>query len=348
MTPTENLIPSGPITRRTFGRELAWAAAGAILSCRHNPAAGKSSPVALVQGIERLAAIEVAIESLGGIGCQGKDVFLKGSFNSPHPFPATTHPDSLTRVVELLRKENCSDITLVERSGMGSTVEIWQTLGIADLAKRLGIRLVALDGLPPSEWRKEQLPRSHWKGGVEVPRFVTAEAFWIQITNLKTHRFGGRISASLKNTVGLIAKHSHSAPQYNYMSELHASPDQRVMIAEINQLYSPALILMDAMQVFTEGGPESGELASPGVVAATRDRVAMDAVGVTLLQLNTAGEAGLLRAYEEDQIKRAAELGLGAASPEEISFITRDRNSDDLAQQLKALLTQPGAKEGKT
>jgi uncharacterized protein (DUF362 family) len=347
MNPIEDLASSSSITRRTFGRDLAFAAAGAVLSYRQISAGENSSPVALVQGTERLVAIELAIESLGGIDCQGKDVFLKGNFNSPHPFPATTHPDSLTKVAEILRKNKCSGITLVERSGMGSTGEIWQKLGIVDLAKRLGIRLLALDELPPGEWRKEELPRSHWKRGVEVPRFVTASAFWVQISNLKTHRFGGRISASLKNAVGLIAKHSHSAPRYNYMAELHASPDQRLMIAEINQLYAPALVLMDAMEVFTEGGPESGELASPGVVAASRDRVALDAVGMALLRLQTAAQPGRLRVYEEDQIKRAAELGLGATSPEEITFITGDRSSDDLSQQVKAVLSQAPGKEKK-
>ena len=230
---------------------------------------------------------------------------------------------------------------------MGSTVEIWQRLGIPELSSRLGIRSVALDDLPPADWRREQLPRSHWKKGVEVPHFVNPDVFWIQISNLKAHRFGGRFSASLKNTVGLIAKHSHSAPKYNYMSELHASPDQRLMIAELNQLYSPVLVLMDAMEVFVEGGPESGELGAPGVVAASADRVALDAVGFTVLSQHAVGQSARIRAFEEDQIKRAAELGLGATAPDEIRFVTGDRNSDELAQQLKTLMSAPRPKEGK-
>jgi uncharacterized protein (DUF362 family) len=347
MTPVDKAIRASAIDRRTFGHELVCAAAGAVLSCKGLSTAEKTSAVALVQGTDRLTAIELAIESLGGFDCQGKDVFLKGSFNSPHPFPATTHPDTLARVVEILRKSGCSGISLVERSGMGSTDEIWQKLGIAELAKRLEVRLVALDGMPAADWREERLPQSHWKKGVEVPHFVNPDAYWVQMANLKTHRFGGRFSASLKNTVGLIAKHSRSAPKYNYMAELHASPDQRLMIAEINQLYSPALVLMDAMEVFTEGGPESGELAAPRVIAASADRVALDAVGITILSQHAVGQVARSRAYEEDQIKRAAELGLGAASPDEIRFITGDRTSDEMAQQIKASLSRPPAKDSK-
>ena len=38
-------------------------------------------------------------------------------------------------------------------------------------------------------------------------------------------------------------------------------------------MLTPELLIMDAMQVFVQGGPESGRTADPGI-AASRDRVA--------------------------------------------------------------------------
>ncbi len=302
----------------------------------------KTFPVAIVQGADRPSAIEAVIESLGGIDCQGKDVLIKASFNSPHPFPATTHPETLEQVVRILRKRDCASIAIAERSGMGTTTEIWRDLGIVDLAKHLKVRLISLDDLPPAEWRHEELPDSHWKRGVEVPRFVTPGHTWIQICNLKTHRFGGQFSASLKNSIGLIAKYSVSKPSYNYMLELHSSPDQRLMIAEVNQLYTPELILMDASEIFIDGGPETGEIASPRVIATSRDRVALDAAGLALLRLNSPGPLfSQAPVFEEDQLERAAELGLGAKSADDVLIQAADLNSGNLAMQIKGVLTPP-------
>ena len=158
------------------------------------------------------------------------------------------------------------------------------------------------------------------------PGLLNAETCVVQICNLKTHRFGGHFSASLKNSVGLIAKYSSQPPRYNYMTELHASPDQRSMIAEVNQIYAPRLVVMDAIQVFVNGGPERGDLAYPEMMAASRDRVAIDAAGVALLRLHGAGpplSRGMV--FEQEQLTRAIELELGAKSVQEIQFLTLRR-----------------------
>ena len=253
----------------------------------------------------------------------------------------------MTRIVSILKKKNCGAITLIERSGMGNAGEIWRKLGTVELARHLKIRLLSLDDLPPGEWLAEELPDSHWKKGVEVPRLLRQDIVLIQICNLKTHRFGGHFSASLKNSIGLIAKYSHSGPRYNYMAELHSSPDQRLMIAEVNQLFRPQFLLMDAIQVFTKGGPESGEVAEPGVVAASSDPVALDAVGLSLLRFHSeAPQQMRAPVFDEDQLKRAAELGLGAKSADQIRLETGDRPSDNVALRIKAMLSQ-SAEENK-
>jgi uncharacterized protein (DUF362 family) len=329
------------IPRREFERRLS-AIAGYWGARKTFPAEDKNFRIALSKNLDRKAALRSALALAAPADLQGKDLYLKGNFTSDDPFPATTHPDTLRAVVELFRERDCGKITLAERSTFGSTAGIWEKLGITKVAGDLGIRLLALEDLPASRWRKKELAGSHWKRGIELPDFISAGEPIVQICNLKTHRFGGHFSASLKNSVGLIAKYSQTGDtRYNYMQELHESPDQRLMMAEINQSYSPVLVIMDATQVFVDGGPEKGEVASPGIVAVSADRVAIDAVGVALLRLYGAGppiSRGAI--FQLDQLKRAAELKLGATNPYEIDFHAADDESADAAAQVKAILSE--------
>jgi uncharacterized protein (DUF362 family) len=327
------------ITRRELGRQLGRACLGLTLASNQESAPAAKSSVIIVKGMDRAMAFASALNSLGTLSFKNKDVYLKGNFNSAHPFPASTHPDALFAAAGLLRERDCARVTLIERSGMGATSEIWEKQGILTLSKRLGIRLVPLEELGPSDWRLEELPGSHWKSGVHVPTFLTSETCVVQICNLKTHRFGGHFSGSLKNSIGLIARISPQNPRHNYMTELHSSTHQRRMIAEVNQVYAPAVVLMDATQIFIDGGPERGERAFPGVVAVSSDRVAIDAVGAALLRLFGAGHPlNKGDIFDLEQLKRGVELKLGAKSAEEVEIIPGNQEAQPLATQLKALL----------
>lgn len=110
---------------------------------------------------------------------------------------------------------------------------------------------------------------SHWKNGFLFPKvFQEAESI-VQTCCLKTHQFGGHFTMSLKNSVGMVAESNG----HNYMSELHCSPHQGKMIAEINTAYQPEFIIMDGIKGFSKGGPASGTLIEPGVMLASKDRV---------------------------------------------------------------------------
>jgi len=337
------------ISRRAFVARAGIGIAGmALAGARGVAQEPRGSALALARNHDRRAAVKAAVNLLGRMDFGGKDIYLKASFNSPDPCPATTHPDTIEVVVEILRGFNCGAITLVERSGMGVTSEIWEYLGVPALARRLELQLMDLDDLPAEEWRKEELPDSNWKDGVEVPGFLDRDAFVVQICNLKTHRFGGVFSASLKNSVGLVAKYGRLNPDYNYMNELHASAHQCAMIAEINLAYAPKLIVMDAVEVFIAGGPEAGDVATPDIVMASADRVAIDAAGVALLRMHGQGPDQPLigrSVYEEEQLKRAIELRLGAANADGIRFLTANAVDYGLASNLDSILREtPKAK----
>jgi uncharacterized protein (DUF362 family) len=160
----------------------------------------------------------------------------------------------------------------------------------------------------------------------------------VQTCCLKTHRYGGHFTLSLKNSVGLAAKRI-PGNGYDYMTELHNSVHQRRMIAEINQSYQPDLILLDGMEAFVDGGPARGAKVTPGVILVGVDRVAIDAVGVAVLRyFGTTREVSQGAVFEQEQIARAVELGLGVRHPEEIEIVTGDEPSREFARALNGLI----------
>jgi uncharacterized protein (DUF362 family) len=126
---------------------------------------------------------------------------------------------------------------------------------------------------------------------------------------------------------------------YDYMWELHTSPYQRQMIAEINNNYNLDFVLMDGIKAFTTGGPDRGTLVEPNLLLASRDRVAIDAVGVAILKMHGAkGKVGEAAIFEQDQLKRAAELGFGVKSAAEIQLTSLNDESRVDAELIEQVL----------
>ena len=164
----------------------------------------------------------------------------------------------------------------------------------------------------------------------------------IQTCCLKTHRFGGHFTLSLKNSVGLVAKRLPGTI-YNYMWELHGSPYQRLMIAEINNHYRCDMVIMDALQAFTDGGPEKGTLVEPELMLSSPDRVAVDAVGIAILRgYGSTKNVMNGRIFELPQIQRAGELGVGVDSPDRIEIIPVSDESIEASDELSTRLAGEG------
>jgi uncharacterized protein (DUF362 family) len=123
------------------------------------------------------------------------------------------------------------------------------------------------------------------------------------------------------------------------MSELHSSPDQRLMIAEINAAYNPDLIVLDGVEAFVTGGPDKGKLVESHLILAGTDRIAIDAVGVAVLRyFGTTSAVGQGPIFQQEQIARAVELELGVTGPQDIELITDDPESEAYAAEIWELL----------
>ena len=324
--------------RHLSRRELLKAGVATAVLARSARAA--TSPVYLIRSTNREEGIRRGLAALGLPQAQGKRVVIKPNFNSADPFPASTHLDTIGMLVRHFHAGGAGEISVADRSGMGNTRKVMEQKGVFAQAKQMGFQAVVLDETPMEGWVEERLAGSHWSRGVLFPKLFQEADLLIQTCCLKTHRYGGHFTMSLKNSVGMVAKYS-PRDNYNYMGELHGSSYQRQMIAEINQLYRPTMLVMDGLEAFTDGGPESGTLVKLQVMVLGTDRVAVDAVGVAILRMHGGNPTiSRGRVFEQEQIACAVQLDLGVKGPEQIDLVTDDPESKKLAERVRGVLAR--------
>jgi len=292
------------------------------------------SKVALVRTNDRAEGIKKSLEILKVNPCSGKDVLIKPNFNTSDAFPGSTHNDTLRAVLSHVKEMGAKKVIIGDRSGPEPTDQVLEKKGIHSIAGEFDASVVNFDALGESGYVKVSPPGSNWADGFLVAKPIVNSECIISTCCLKTHQYGGIFTMSLKNSVGIVPR-----KDYTYMRELHSSPHQRKMIAEINAAYSPALIILDGIEAFVDGGPMTGEKKAADVFLAGTNRVAVDAVGVAILkELGSNDNIMGKKIFEQEQIARAVELNLGAASPSDILIDTGDKPSRDYADKLLKIL----------
>jgi uncharacterized protein (DUF362 family) len=298
--------------------------------------------VYLISGDDRNESVKELFRQFDLHKFRDSAVTVKANYNSSDPPPGSTHIDTLRGALHAIEETGGGPVTILERSGMGSTPKVLEHRGVTKLANEMHCNLTTLEDMGPEDFTHLVRPWMHWRNGFYLARQVTGESPVVSLCCLKTHRFGGHFTLSLKNSVGLVAK-TEPGGSYDFMRELHISPNQRLMIAEINTGYRPDIVILDATEGFVRGGPEQGELVRPGVIIAGNDRIAVDATGISLLRTyGSTPEVMKGRIFELDQIKRAAELGIGVGNASEIRIQGLDSKARHVAEDLGDLLVREG------
>lgn len=296
-----------------------------------------NSKVAIVNTEDRRSGVASSIRALDTNPVKNKNVLIKPNFNTSDQTPGSTHNDTLAALVEEIWKMGAKTVTLGERS-YPLTRQVMAQKGVMPLLEKLDVRIDDFDDLAEKDWVKVDAEGSHWQDGFRVARPILESECLVSTCCLKTHQYGGIFTLSLKNHVGVVPTTRHG---YNYMRELHSSSHQRKLIAEINAPFKPDLIVLDGIDAFVDGGPATGKRARGNAFLASTDRVAIDAVGVAILKMLGSNDRIMkFKIFEQEQIARAAELGLGATSPADIEVIPADENSRDYADKVTAILVQ--------
>jgi uncharacterized protein (DUF362 family) len=291
----------------------------------------RTSHVALVKTDNRKSGVKTSLKTLNINPVKGKNVLIKPNFNTADITPGSTHNDTLAALVEEVWEMGAKSVSLGERS-YPLTREVMEKKGILPILDKLNVKVIDFDHLDEKDWVLFKPKKSHWPNGFRIARPILDAECLISTCCLKTHQFGGIFTLSLKLHVGVVPTSRHG---YDYMKELHSSPNQRKMIAEINEPFKPDLIVLDGIDVFVDGGPMTGSPAKGEVFLASTDRVAVDAIGVAILKLLGSNENIMKpKIFEQEQIARAVEIGLGASSPSEIEVIPADKNSQDYRDRI--------------
>ena len=291
--------------------------------------------VALVKTMDRATGVAAAVKLVEVPSPKGKKVLMKPNLNTADPAPGSTHNDTLRQLVMEMKSRGAAKITVGDRSGPPPTKSVIDAKGLPALGTELGFDIINFEDLAADGWVHFNPEGCHWPNGFDVARPVTEAEYLLWTCCLKTHGAGGIHSLSLKLAVGTTNK--------NLMRDLHGARQthMRRMIAEIHQAFTPQLIVMDGVDAFVDGGPSSGKLVQAGVVVAGTDRVAVDAVGLAILKQLGSNQAIMgTKIFEQEQLQRAVELGLGVSGPSQIEIVTADAESRAYAATLKDILAQ--------
>lgn len=267
-----------------------------------------------VKGALRKTILE-AVDLIGGFQKfikRGEVVLLKPNFNTADPFPASSDPEFLKAVVELVYDAGAKIAMIGDSSTMSlNTRRVMEKLKIFDLEKME--RPPRIYVFEERKWLKKEIPEGKYLKSVFVSEFLNRADRLILLPCLKTHSYA-QFTGSLKLSVGFMKPFQRVRLHFSHLQE---------KIAELNKIISPNLIIMDARKCFITKGPAEGEIREPGLILASTDRIAIDVEAIKIIQGFKNNDLQGINPWALPQIKRAVELGLGVANENDYKVIQR-------------------------
>lgn len=229
----------------------------------------------------------------------GEVVLLKPNFNTADPFPASSDPEFLKAVVELVYNCGAKMVMIGESSTMSlNTRKVMEKLKIFDLENMKQPPRVYV--FEEREWVKKEIPEGKYLKRVSLSEFLDRADKLILLPCLKTHSYA-RFTGSLKLSVGFMKPFQRVRLHLGHLQE---------KIAELNKIINPDLVIVDARKCFINKGPAEGEIRQPGLILASSNRVAIDVEGIKIIQSFKGNSLKDIDPWELPQIKKAVEIGI--------------------------------------
>jgi len=208
-------------------------------------------------------------------------VFIKINHLSPPSPPEAaivTHPALAAAVIERLKE--LSDDIIVGDDIHSPEADGFRLSGYRDLVRRFGIRLVNLreEGFREAPTRGRRLPAVH------VSPLVLESDVLINLPKFKTHAFTA-FTGSVKNMFGAIPHGRRLEAHRRFPRQ----DDFAEMLVDVYGLRIPDLTVMDAVTVMEGKGPAGGTPRPAGLILASSDGVAVDAVAAELAGFPRSG-----------------------------------------------------------
>jgi uncharacterized protein (DUF362 family) len=177
--------------------------------------------------------------------------------------------------------------------------------------------------LDDEPWDEFTLPgETDFDEPILIPRILTQIDHLINVPALKTHEISV-FTMSLKNLFGLVHPDTRDGQVHgDPRNETDLGREKR-MFAQMNLAFDPVLNVMDGIVSRTTGGPmPPGDEADTDVVLLSKDRVAIDAVGLAILRhCGTETWIEDRPVWNQVQLDEAIRRGIGVSGPDEITLV---------------------------
>ena len=302
--------------RRTFLKVLLQAAAVALFwrkdklafsqppSGARLPVSGKANRVSLA-GVKKGAspqtvksAVRAAAESATDFSWLSKAdaVFIKPALNSGNPYPATTSPEAIGAVVEILKDKGARRVIVGDMCGIehvklspeglsGSSRSLMEASGMARAAEAAGAELHFFE---EAGWAAfyEDLPAagSNWKRGLMMPNVLKEVDHIILMPRCSRHVLAGS-TLGLKAAVG----YWRTDTRLEYHRDAATFQEKTAEGNTVNTLMKKQrLVISAADKILTTYGPDKGLIVEPemGLIMASESVVAHDMVSLAWLLEN--------------------------------------------------------------
>jgi uncharacterized protein (DUF362 family) len=277
-------------------------------------------------------AVREAVEAAGGLAEiePGQRAFIKPNIVGPVLLPGriTTNPHVVRAVIRLVKERGAHAI--VGDRGLIMPELTFRVTGFSWACHR--------EDAEAFRWSRAEYVRffpnkRHWSKGFRMPKILQEVDHFINVPVLKNHEStNAEYTCCLKSFVGVC----HPEDRGGQGADRFHVNNISEKIAELNLCAKPLMNIVDATKTMVRGGPGDSWIQGdrlytvalwdkPGLVLASRDRVACDSVALSVLKLYGA-ENKVDRPYvaksvwDQVQIYYAAELGLGQAEPDKITI----------------------------
>lgn len=297
------------ISRRSFNSGVV--AAGSLAAAGFNfsiSKVGMSRPdLAVAHGPDAAKNVRSAVDLVGGMGAfvsSGQSVGLL--LNAMGRVPAAyTKQEVLSTVVQMCKEAGASEVRVLswleqERRQMNS---------LDERVPQAGAIFHHVDQHNPELWQRFDVPRGKILSEIRLFKVLFEPDVLITLPLFKHH-----VSAHFSGAIKLALAASPRADNRQYLHR-EKSKYLEQCIADMNTIVRPPdLIIMDAMEVLTSGGPRGpGKTVSPQKIVVGTDRVAVDAYCAPIQGFTPE---------DSIQIRAAAELGVGEADLSKLTIQT--------------------------
>jgi len=295
------------------------------------------SLVAVTTAPDPAEGVRRAIEVLGGLerlNIAGRRVLIKPDAASGIPAPASTSPGALEAIIQLVQDHGAREVIVGEMAGPpwhDTTARVFRS-GLLDVIENNGAHFV---DFRYDRWVTVPLgDRARAIKAVSIPQSVYEADVIVGVPVLPPHR-PESVAPSLALWSGIVHPRTQVAAR--------AARDRGRAAAEMNLAFRPDLLVLD-------GGSAQRYTTHTGLFLASGDRIALDVCGAAVLAALDRGSprrgVGL---WEQEQIRAAIALGLGAPEPGQVKLVPDPKRADDplLARWLDDIQRLTGVAAGR-